>query len=228
MLSVPQAVVLHSRYFRARNRILVMGQETSQNWTPLLAPPDESDWARRAWAGQVGNVIDFDYGYGHAAAQNPFWQAFEQIRDIFGLPCRRSLAWSNIWKVQLLQAINGRYLIGALCTGWQHQVREWQRRLFLAEMRYVAPDAIMFLTGGEHYVLSHMYPPAAGFQHQGDWQPVTINGLDVPAAWTHHPNAHVPAHVLHQARRDAASYLLDCLEGRGRPRDGSLLDPFAD
>ena len=241
ILSVPQPVVLHSRYFRARNRILVMGQETSQNWMPLLAPSPEADWkrqpwvgadwARRAWAGQVGNVIDFDYAYGLPAAHHRFWQAFEQIRDIFGLPSGRSLAWSNIWKVQRID-VQHRPGLGNLAGPGAPDKRmaviNWQAELFRAEMKYINPDAILFMTGGQHWVLSHMYPPAGPFNPRGDWQPVTINGLDIPAAWTRQPNAMFPADVLHQARHDAASYLLDELERRGRPRDGSLLDPFAD
>ncbi len=138
------------------------------------------------------------------------------------------MAWSNIWKVQLLQQVNGRYSVGALCADWQGEVREWQSQLFREEMQYVAPDAILFLTGGEHYFLSHMYPPAGPFNAAGHWQPITINGLDIPAAWTHSPYAHLPADALFQARQDAANYLLDRLEERGRPRTGGLLDPFDD
>ena len=231
ILSVPQPVVLHSRYFRARNRILVMGQETSQNWMPLLAPPNEGDWARRAWAGQVGNVIDFDYAYDHPANGNQFWLAFEQIRSIFGLPSRRSLAWSNIWKVQRIDVqdhVGLGNLAGEGAAERRMEVVSWQADLFQAEMRYINPDAILFMTGGQHWVFSHMYPPTGPFNPQGHWQPVTINGLDIPAAWTRQPNAMFPTDILNQARHDAATYLLDCLEHRGRPRDGRLLDPFGD
>lgn len=151
MLSVPQPVVLHSRYFRARNRILVMGQETSQNWTPLLAPSPEADWnrqpwvgadwARRAWAGQVGNVIDFDYAYGHPANGNQFWQAFEQIRNIFTLPSRRLLAWSNILNVQRID-VGAHVGVGHLAAPMPANVADWQSALFFQEIKYIAPDAI--------------------------------------------------------------------------------------
>ena len=230
MLSVPQGVVLHSRYFRARNHILVMGQETSQNWTPLLAPPNEGDWARRAWAGQVGNVIDFDYAYDHPAEPNQFWQAFEQIRNIFQLPSRRSLAWSNLWKSQTTTLSRGRYSPGGLLPEQRRAVWEWQRLLFRQELAYISPDAILIMSESQQWLLGLMF----GLQNvrrvsMGGWRQIHIEGLDIPIAQTYHPDAYqVPRDRLSQARHDAATYLLDCLERRGRPRDGRLLDPFGD
>ena len=237
ILSVPQGVVLHSRYFHARNRILVMGQETSQNWKPLLPPGDEADWARRAWAGEVGNIIDFDYAYGHPPAEaHPFWLAFEQIKDIFTLPSRRSLAWSNILKVQRIDD-EAHVGVGHLAAPMPANVADWQAALFFQELKYIAPDAILFLTGDQRWVLKRMYErlhvPVA-YHDRGivnghaTWRIVDIPGLDIPMTQTYHPNAHPPGIDVQQARQDAASYLLDCLERRGRPRGGSLLDPFAD
>lgn len=236
ILSVPQPVVLHSRYFRARNRILVMGQETSQNWTPLLAPPNEGDWARRAWAGQVGNVIDFDYAYGNPAAGHQFWQAFEQIKGIFGLPCRRSLAWSNVLKVQRID-VDQHVGVGGLNDPMPAAAADWQTNLFFKELKYVSPDAILFLTGIQQWAVNRMYENInlqvtyhnqAMVNGNATWRIVEIPGLDIPMAQTYHPNAHPPGIDVPQARYEAATYLLDCLEGRGRPRDGRLLDPFAD
>ena len=181
-----------------------MGQETYGNHQRLYG-------CEAAWSRQIGGYIAFEYADGAEASMRAgkFWTAFDEIREALGLPSKTAVAWSNLLKVQLISALNNSHSISRLCAEDQMRVVRWQRNLFDAELRYIKPNAIVFLTGRLHWVACHMFE-----DHQlipnGTFNVAKIPTMDIPMVQTSHPNSRKGASV-DRARLNAVHYLQDQL-----------------
>lgn len=205
LLSTPQAVALPASFLDEKVRVLVMGQETLDNDHRLSGATPYDAWAR-----QIGGCISFDYAYGAGQASGKFWKAFEELRQQFGVETRRGLAWSNLMKVQLTSPVGPSYSVSTLSADQQMAVIAWQRDLFVAELAYIRPDAILFLTGGMHWILDHLLEGYSA-REQGDFRVVEAAGYDIPMAQTWHPNARKDTDLIASARSEAAAYLMSKL-----------------
>ena len=201
-ISVPQAIALPAVFEQQRIRLLVMGQETRGNHLGLIGCDCYETWSR-----QIGGYVAFDYADGGDASQRngKFWKAVDEIREVFALPSKRAMAWSNVLKVQLIEETKNSYSLSRLPSEAQMQVLRWQRKLFEAELAFIRPSAIIFLTGSLHWVADQMFD-----SHQrltkGSFDIVRIENLEIPMVQTHHPNARNGASV-NRARADALGYL---------------------
>ena len=202
LLSTPMACALTQEFLNSPRRVLVLGQETFENDQGLAQCN-----AFNAWSRQIGGYIAFDYAYGGTSQQasGRFWTAFDEITAALGLENRRSLAWSNLVKVQLLDGTKTSVSISNLPAEDQMAVVRWQRNLFRAELEHVSPDGILFLTGDLHWVAKHMFDGHRLIPREG-FEIVQIEGLDIPMAKTWHPNARKWRSVV-DARAAAISYL---------------------
>lgn len=111
-------------------------------------------------------------------------------------------------KVQLLEPIRGSYSVVHLYGGCMPVVN-WQRDLFQAELRFIAPQAILFLTGGRRWVLEHMFDSVHVTPiEEAGYDVVKIPALPIPMAQTYHPRAYntrPPGTVV--SRANAVEYL---------------------
>lgn len=186
-LSLPEAWPLSNAYALAANKIMIVGQETLDNSTPLAGTSPY-----KAWAWSIGEAIAFDFALNAKQASNSFWRAYQEIVDALGLPSRRHSAWSNICKVQLLTAVNGSKSISKLPARERMVIVNWQRALFRAEVEASRPNAIIFLTGGMAWILKHMFDGVecvtTGPKGE-EFDVLTCNELQIPLVQTYHPGA---------------------------------------
>lgn len=186
-ISIPEAVALPDEYTRQDKKLLIVGQETLGNVImPLLGASPY-----RAWEQQMGGNVAFDYAYGgDRQARDSFWRAFEEIKYAFSLTTRRQIGCSNLLKVQLIEKIGKSSSVVCLPGGCMPIV-VWQRALFQAEMKFFAPDAILFLTGDRTWVLDHMFDVVERQPIAGEgYSVVHIPELPIPMAQTYHLRAY--------------------------------------
>jgi hypothetical protein len=214
-ISVPEAYALHAS-FREQTapRVLIVGQETYGNYLNIRgrSPFD-------AWENQVREAIAFDYAYGLGVERTSrFWLAFEEIRNVFGLPTRRALAWSNLLKVQLIAPINDSMSTTNLPAEDRNHILRWQRALFRKELQFIKPGAILFLTGSKHWIAPQMFDP--GRYREYELAPgativeITEPNYKIPMVQTYHPGARMDLQFLREARLKAVDYLMTSLPQR--------------
>ncbi|OBQ67974.1 hypothetical protein [Mesorhizobium erdmanii] len=206
-VSTPEAWALTSEYAGAKRRIMVMGQETFGNLTSLSA-------ARpfHSWSAAIGESITFDFATGETQETSPFWRAYQEIITQLGLPSRRHTAWTNLAKVQLTLEDGPSRSISTLEPQSRMEVIRWQKPLFLAEMEFAKPDAIIMLTGSLTWLIEHMYENVQISQMGKEdeaFNIVQIPALNIPIVQTYHPAARAGS-VTNVAgrRRNAVEHLI--------------------
>lgn len=189
LLSEPEAIPIPHIYRTQQRRILIVGKETYDNLSPLGKCVDKEEDPFRPWSRQIGETISFDYGYGSNPKHTPFWQAFDEVKDAFGLPSRKAVAWSNILKVQLLEPVDGKknYSAGDHKDA-RPRVAKWQKELVHAELSWIDPSAILFLTGPlQEYVENDLFETEKYQLSKFDFGAMTVNGRSIPIAHAYHP-----------------------------------------
>lgn len=214
-LSTPFGFALPALYRDARVKLMIMGQETNGNEARLQGC---NSWS--AWARTVGEAVAFDYAYGgeNSEASREFWLAYQEVCNGFGIADRRAMVWSNISKCELTEAINGR--VGIMQLNSRNAVEaiaKWQKDLFLAEIRYAQPDAILFMTGGLHDWMSNAMLDGHHCKLNGEddvcFYEVYCDEFKIPMAQTYHPNAFNVANLAERRRR-ATKWLKSELQSR--------------
>ncbi len=208
LLSTPEAIALTDSYVGQTNRVLVVGQETYGNYSPLSSATEFS-----AWSAQLGGYIAFDFAYEEGATgTSKFWKAFDEIAQYFELPDRRALAWSNLCKVQLLEPIKGSFSIRNLPAEMQMKIIKWQHLTMFSELEFIDPDAIVFLTGSMSWILRETFG-AEITEDPAGFNKVNIPGIPIPMVQIAHPNAR---HETATARANALAYLKPAVEQERR------------
>ncbi len=162
-LSTIQALALSEQYLSAPLKVMIMGQETAGNYARLDAiDRTPSGWQNHQYESAVADVRDFDYGYSKSQGSSPWWSAYQEICDHYGLASRRETAWTNISKVQLWDDSAGSVSISTLSSANQMAVLKWQKQLVRAEIDYARPDIIIMLTGGMSWMACHLFDQLDG------------------------------------------------------------------
>ncbi|MGX5666531.1 hypothetical protein ACWKW9_11215 [Rhizobium daejeonense] len=201
LLSVPSVLYLTDDYWEAPVRIMIMGQETHGVERKLSEAEYGSNSFQDFWTREVDDYARFDFGA--AYPRSAFWRGFQEVADAFKLPSKRSLAWSNICKCQLLKAVKDRFSIQMLSEAQRREILIWQKELFLAEIRYARPDAIMMFTGGLSWMAARLFSYAhydekteVMWGRIGDLPDSSgyliaprLAEMGIPAAYTNHPAA---------------------------------------
>lgn len=208
-LSTPEAISLPGACLESPIRVLVMGQETFGNYQRLAdcGPGDSGGY--EAWARQIGGRIAFDYATGGNASQqaSTFWRAFDEISVALKLGSRKALAWSNLFKVQI-ESQTDSVSMSRRTAADQMEVVRWQLDLFRAEMEYIKPDAIVFLTGSTHWVMDHMFKGRHRLRTKDEFKIVEIDDLEIPMIQTFHPGAaRFKGAAVNEVRSKAVEFL---------------------
>ncbi|MDX8540104.1 hypothetical protein RFM23_21015 [Mesorhizobium abyssinicae] len=211
-LSTPEAWALTGEYVGAKKRIMVMGQETFGNLASLSAAQ-----SFHAWSAAIGESIAFDFAIGESQEASPFWRAYQEIIAQLGLPSRRHTAWTNLAKVQLTLEDGPSRSIFTLDPRSRMDVVRWQKPLFLSEMEFAKPDAIIMLTGSLTWLIERMYENVR-ISKMGDedqsFNVVEIPSLDIPIVQTYHPAARSSAvKNVGARRRNAVEHLISQIGG---------------
>ncbi|MEH2701554.1 hypothetical protein DXU03_31180 [Rhizobium johnstonii] len=160
LLSIPQATIVTEEYLEAPVKVMIMGQETYNEELSLRdlyradGHHDEVAFESYFKAYQA-SFKDFDFGerYPHL----PFWKAWNEVVELFELPSRRSIVWSNLSKVQLLRARKESYSVAKLPSAKAAPVVRWQKHLARAELNLVRPNIIIMFTSDNTWMAEHMY-----------------------------------------------------------------------
>ena len=213
--SRPQSVAMSSRYEEQNLKLLILGQETFENFSLLSAHIPFHDWAF-----SIGESIAFDFANGgDRQGSGPFWTAYDTFRRKFGHQDRRSIAWSNPSKSQLLKPVGGRVSSRLHNRLGFEDYANWQRRLFRNEMRFLSPHGVLAFIGiasWHEQLLHRMYPNADTVWHDDDGYRVwECAEMPFSLVSTYHPNgsnARVPPAV---AASNATEALMRLLRQRG-------------
>lgn len=205
-LSTPEAWALTTEYVGAKKRIMVMGQETFGNLASLSAAQ-----SFHSWSAAIGESIAFDFAIGESQEASPFWRAYQEIIAQLGLPSRRHTAWTNLAKVQLTLEDGPSRSISTLDPQSRMDVIRWQKPLFLAEMEFSKPDAIVMLTGSLTWLIEHMYENvriSARGKDEESFNIIEIPALNIPIVQTYHPAARSAVKNVAGRRRNAIEHLI--------------------
>lgn len=229
LLSTPQAIALTPEYLSSPVKIMIMGQETADNYMPLIPGPDRSGgWAFHSWANSIGSAIAFNYAINESQRSGPFWRAYREISDGLGIPSVRHTAWSNISKVQLIGGKTAS--IESLPIEERMKVIFWQRKLFVAELNFAQPDVVIMLTGRMTWMIDHLL----NSRHEAEWRNKSdvnrhalgtqdnqfYGRVDVPQfphvvfANTYHPNARIEATVKTELRAGVIDFVNNTIVNR--------------
>lgn len=214
-ISRPQAISAHQSYRDAQLRLMILGQETFNNYAPLAV-----DQPFFSWSHTVGEYVVFDFAYGgDGQASGPFWQAFDRFREAFSRADRRSIAWSNICKSQLSVPRSGRVSLSILPAADRVHIKQWQAALLHAEINYLAPHGILAfigLNGWHEHLLRSMYQNVHEDKYDADGYRVWSHpGMPFCLVSTYHPNARNAAVNPVLAAQNATAALKRCLQARG-------------
>ncbi len=166
-ISVPQAVFLTDAYHSSALKVMVMGQETL-GVQRRLAEIDQTvpRWFDAFYETSEREFEAFDFGFSMKWTRNPFWTAFQEVSDTFGLVDRRSVAWSNLSKVQLMSPVGNSVSIKSMSPRDRMQVVRWQAALAKAELAYAQPDVVIMFTGGLSWMARCMFGQSDGTKEQ--------------------------------------------------------------
>lgn len=147
-ISVPQPINLSDLYWQAPVRVMVMGQETLGVDRRISAiDTTTANWFDDYQKLEKREFQKCDFGFCTNWKRNPFWLTFQEVADAFEITDRRSLAWSNLSKVQLIERIGGSASIMKLKSPDRMQIIRWQNELSRAEIEYAKPDVLIMFTG---------------------------------------------------------------------------------
>lgn len=160
LLSIPQATIVTEEYLEAPLKVMIMGQETYNEELSLrnLYRADghhDEEAFERYFKAYEASFKDFDFGerYPHL----PFWKAWNEVVELFELPSRRSIVWSNLSKVQLLHARKKSFSVAKLPAAQAAPVVRWQKHVARAELNLVRPDIIVMFTSANTWMTEHLY-----------------------------------------------------------------------
>ena len=151
----PQILFLTDEYRNAPVRVMIVGQETrdAEKWLSEVV----REGSDAMIAGQRKRFETNNFGIATAHDKNPFWRGCDDVCEVFDLTSRRSIAWTNISKVQLGESIGNSFSISKLSSAAQMEIVRWQRAMARAEIEYAKPDVIVFFTGGMRWMTRHLY-----------------------------------------------------------------------
>jgi hypothetical protein len=172
--SPPLLLNVTEEYCKARIKIIVFGQQTAGwDWTNRLKesfPKYPTNWPFQnlsTFADFLNNddaIEGLCWGYREFSCakyqpknyNSPFWQAFRQIESWRNA----GVMYANLVRVDH----NGKSIFTADKAGW-HSMLKQQSTLLLDELKILAPDACIFLTGPDYdRVLTCAFPKLAWSQ----------------------------------------------------------------
>lgn len=209
-LSKPQPLILTEAYWKSPLRVMVMGRETlnSDDGMPLSAyNPSDTSAFRAFMENELEEFHQFDFGYENK--RSLFWKAYQQVCDVLGLRDRRSTAWTNISKVQLIRTHEcDRASISSKSISPEDRMSiiRWQTALSRAEIAYAKPHLLIMFTGDMTWIADHYFTVDSEGKPTSSVERLPI--ADLPEAqtaeikapllegtrafFTYHPNARNP------------------------------------
>ena len=192
-ISYPFFLGVSEKYIQAKNRIMIVGQETN-GWSTYK--PDWNIEDSQKWA---IDYLDYQLHYSNDPAlkeqfdrrnSSPFWGFFKQFSKVDIVPC-----WNNVDKAQ--QNFDGKTksLTKPMETELNCIMPDSNETLFQKEIEITQPSLIVFITGPSYsrtmeaamnlktgslniFELSH---------HNGCVDITEIAGFSIPTFWTYHP-----------------------------------------
>ncbi len=192
-ISYPFFTGVSDKYMSAKNRIMIVGQET-RGWSvykPDWPIVDSQKWAIDYLDYQLhySNEFDFKLKFGKRNCSQ-FWNFFRAFSNSGIVPC-----WNNIDKAQ--RDINGKTM--SLTINMEMELNRnlpnTNKTLFQKEVEIIKPDVIVFITGPYY----HATMECALNIEKGSLQELnlsyatgclditSVSRLGIPSFWTYHP-----------------------------------------
>ena len=192
-ISYPFFLGVSEKYIQAKNRIMIVGQET-YGWSTYK--PDWSIEDSQKWA---IDYLDYQLHYSNDPAlkeqfkrrnSSPFWGFFKQFSNADIVPC-----WNNVDKAQQNIDGNTRSLTIPMEIELNCILPDSNETLFQKEIEITQPSLIVFITGPSY---SRTMEAAMNLEtgslnnfelsHQNGCVDITeIAGFNIPTFWTYHP-----------------------------------------
>lgn len=192
-ISYPFFLGVSEKYKQAKNRIMIVGQET-RGWSVY-----KSDWTIVDSQKWTVDYLDYQLQYSNDLRlkqmfgrrnSSPFWGFFKQFRDADIVPC-----WNNVDKAQRWIGSKTKSLTEEIELEFNRVLPNSKNTLFQMEVQVVKPDVIVFITGPNYRVtmeaalnMERGALTSVNLSHQTTCVDITdIAKLDVPTFWTYHP-----------------------------------------
>ena len=192
-ISYPFFLGVSEKYIQAKNRIMIVGQET-YGWSTYK--PDWSIEDSQKWA---IDYLDYQLHYSNDPAlkeqfkrrnSSPFWGFFKQFSNADIVPCL-----NNVDKAQQNIDGNTRSLTIPMEIELNCILPDSNETLFQKEIEITQPSLIVFITGPSY---SRTMEAAMNLEtgslnnfelsHQSGCVDITeIAGFNIPTFWTYHP-----------------------------------------
>lgn len=192
-ISYPFFLGVTEKYIQAKNRIMIVGQETN-GWSTYK--PDWNIEDSQKWA---IDYLDYQLHYSNDSElkkqfgrrnSSPFWGFFKQFSNADIVPC-----WNNVDKAHQVFDGKTKSLTAAMEAELNCTLPGSNKTLFQKEVEITRPTLIVFITGrnysltmeGALNLKNGSLENAKPSLQNGCVDITEIAGLRIPTFWTYHP-----------------------------------------